>query len=190
MITRKICAVRRKQGRAGFTVLETVITLTILCAVFASASLVESNATGLLTTSTKKDLLQEKASRALESIAAEARWAEGAGFLITSQYGSNRLDFQVATGFAGGATTWSTTITYVVQPSSIDANGDGVINEGRLVRIQNGQTHLMCDYVTAGGFTAVRTGQNVVLNVSLALKDYTTQRVEKANEQTSISLRN
>jgi hypothetical protein len=170
--------------------LETVITLVILCTVFASVSYVESSASGVLSSSTNIDFLQERASRALESIAADARWADGAAFLITPQYASSRLDFPVATGFVGGATTWSPVITYVVQPSSIDANGDGVINEGRLVRIQSGQTHLLCDDVVAGGFTAVRAGQNVVLTIHLALKDPQTKRVVNVNEKTSISLRN
>jgi prepilin-type N-terminal cleavage/methylation domain-containing protein len=179
-----------KSKRAGFTMLETMITLVILCVVFASASYVESSATGLLSSSTSVDYMQEKASQALESIAADARWADGAAFLITPQYGSSRLDFPIATGYVGGVTTWSPAITYVVQPSSIDANGDGVINEGRLVRIQGGKTHLLCDYVVAGGFTAVRNGQNVVLQIRLALLDHATRRVMNVNERTSISLRN
>jgi len=64
------------------------------------------------------------------------------------------------------------------------------LNEGRLVRIQNGVKTALCDLVVAGGLTATRTGSNVVLRLRMSKVDKNTNRLLRTNEQTSISLRN
>ena len=62
---------------------------------------------------------------------------------------------------------WSATITYHVVPSSNDANGNGVLDEGCLVRVQGAATRVICDDLVPGGFVATRVGDDVTLQVRL-----------------------
>ena len=175
--------------RSGFTMIELLIGLVILCLIFGSVALVQRSAMDTMSTSSSAGLLNEEGGRAMNILAAEARWAESGSFLITNQLGSARLDFRVPVGYAGGP-VWSSVITYAVNPSGFDSNGDGVLNEGNLERTQDGPTKVLCHDVVAGGFTAQPAGDNTTVQLSLARLDRRANRLMTENVHTSISSRN
>ena len=132
----------------------------------------------------------EKAQGAIESLSAELRWAESASVIVLAENGSSRVDVQVPTDWVAGAPVWSSRIVYRVLPSSVDANDDGVLDEGRLVRDQNGDVRVLADNVPLGGFTAVQAGNNLLLGLQVSKINHETGQVLSGNAQTSISFRN
>jgi len=180
----------RARLRSGFTVVEMMISLGLVLAVIAVVGRFQLSTAGLLTTTSSRGRLNESAMHALESVASELRWAEATSLVVSVQNGSTRLDFQTPVGYAAGNPVWSTVITYQVDAATVDWNGDNVINEGRLVRVQNGKKTVLCDYVIPGGFTAALGGSNVLLQLRLTKMDKKTNRLLRANEQTSISFWN
>jgi hypothetical protein len=100
------------------------------------------------------------------------------------------LDFKTPTDYVAGNPVWSTMITYAVEPSLVDWNESGAIDEGRLVRTQDGRKQVLCDYILPGGFTAVLTGRNLLLQLKLSKLDRQTRRATTTDDQTSISFRN
>jgi hypothetical protein len=181
---------RPTRARAGFSLLELCLSFALLVAILGMVGVVQMSSAGLLTTTSTNGLLHESAMHALEVIASEMRWAEAASVIASAQNGSSRLDFKTPVGYAGGNPIWSTNITYMIVPAAIDWNSDGVINEGRFIRLQDGKQRVLCDYVIPGGFTAVLAGQNVSLQLRLTKVNTQTSDLLSANEQTSISLRN
>jgi hypothetical protein len=177
-------------ARAGFSLLEVCIAFTLLVAILGMVGIVQMSSAGLLTTTSTRGLLHESAMHALEVAASELRWAESTSVIASAQNGSSRLDFRTPTGYAGGNPIWSTNITYMIVPSTIDWNSDGVLSEGRFIRIQDGRQKVLCDYVIPGGFNAVLAGQNVALQLRLTKVNTETTELLSANEQTSISIRN
>ena len=177
-------------NRAGFTLLEMVIVMTIMSIVMGVVVLSQKSTQGLMSQTSTSGLLEEKALKALEAVAFEARWSDSGSFLITQENSSDRLDLQLPVDFVSGTPVWSTPVTYRVEPSTIDADENGVMNEGRFVRIQDGVTRVLSDYVVLGGFSATMTDENVVLQLSLAKRDGTSDGLLTANAQTSISVRN
>jgi hypothetical protein len=84
---------------------------------------------------------------------------------------------------------WSSTITYVVELSPSDANGNGIQDDYRLVRTQAGaMKRILCSDIQAGGFVAVRTANSIVLNLQLERKR--DGRLYRRTATTSVNLRN
>jgi len=94
-----------------------------------------------------------------ERIERELRWAQASTLLVTTVNGSSCLSYRIPASIVGGVITWSSTITVEYQNSILDANDDHLVDEGSIVRIQNGKTRVLCDYVPKGGFSAVLTGR-------------------------------
>jgi hypothetical protein len=177
-------------SRSGFTLLEMCISFALLLTVLGMVGMFQVSNGGLLATTSTRGLLHESSSHALEGAASELRWAEATSLVVSALNGSSRLDFRTPVGYAAGNPLWSTIITYQVEAAPADWDGDGAVNEGRLVRIQNARKTVLCDYVIPGGFTAALGGTNLVLRLRASKQDRQTKRILTADEQTSISLRN
>ncbi len=175
-------------AHAGFTSVEFTLGASLLLVAIGVFASVQKAIMGLLTNTSAAGLIGEKALGVMEKASSELKWAEGSSLLITSENGASRLDLRVPTDCVSGSPVWSNTITYKVEPSTIDANRDGVLNEFRLVRLLSGTTRVLCENVVPGGFTAVRTGNNVALGLVLVTAD--AGRILKSNASTSVSLRN
>jgi hypothetical protein len=183
-------SLRSGRSRAAFTLLEVCLSLGLLLSIVGIIGVFQMRNSELLTTISTGGLLDESSMHALETVSNEMRWAEATSLVISVQNGSSRLDFRTPAGYAGGNPVWSTLITYVIEPTAIDWNGDKLANEGRLVRMRNGQKQVICDYVVTGGFVAALGGGNLVLQLRLARMDKQSRRLVTRDEQTSISLRN
>ncbi len=81
-------------------------------------------------------------------------------------------------------------ITYQVEPSTKDANLNGVVDEGMLVRIQNGRRWILCHYIPMGGLTIVTTGTTVSLRLDLMIADEQPDQLLQTSVSTSSAIRN
>ena len=90
--------------------------------------------------------------------------------------------------YVSGSPVWSSVVTYVVVPSTTDANGNGIQDEGALLRVQDGQSRVLCDEVVPGGFQATRDGDTVTVQV-LLLERHDTQTIS-AGAAATVTLRN
>lgn len=178
------------RARAGFTVVEVMIALTIFLAVLGTAAVVQISSTGLLSSVSTSGHMTEQAQRSLDVLIKELRWAQSSTLLVTSENGSSRLDFQIPAGFTSGSPVWSAPITYAVEAATTDWSGDGVIDEGRLVRTQSGTRTVLCSTIPPGGFTVAQSGNNVTLQLRLARTDRNNRRNLDTDANTSISIRN
>ncbi len=155
------------RNRAGFSLVELIFALAI-ATVFLSMLAEVAGSSGRLTSTTLTlGRIEEAGNNATFAIASEVRWSQPGTTLITAENGSDRLDLVVATGVNGTDPIWSTPITYRYEPSPLDGNGNGALDEGILVRIQAGQRRILCRNVAFGGFVVTRDDSRVDLSVTV-----------------------
>lgn len=175
---------------SGFTLVEVAIAAVILSMILGAVVAVQGSLGGLNSTTSVSGTMVAKAQGAIEIMSAELRWAEGGSVILLAENGSARVEFQVPVDWVAGAPVWSSRIVYRVLPSTIDANDDGVLDEGRLVREQDGLTRVLAENVVLGGFTTNRAEENLVLGLQVSKINHETGQVLGGNAQTSISFRN
>jgi len=156
-----------RRCEAGFTFMEMLVGAGIMVAVGAVCFGGQLAATSTMNESAALGALEEQAIVAVKHVAFDARWADGGAMLLSTSNGSRQIDLRTAVDLAGGNPVWSPTVTYRVVPSASDSNGNGIADEGQLVRIQNGVTRVICDDVVPSGFTATRTGDTLEIQVRL-----------------------
>ena len=156
-----------RRSRAGFTLVEVLVGAGIMVAVGAACFGGQLAATNLMNDSAALGALEEQAIVAVKEVAFDARWADGGAMVLSMSNGSRRIDLRTAVDLVGGNPVWSPTVTWRVLPSSSDSNGNGIVDEGQLVRIQNGVTRVICDDVVPSGFTATRAGDTLEIQVRL-----------------------
>ena len=180
----------RRDSEAGFTISEILIALVIQVLVMGGVLSMLSQSTETYATTSRLGRIEEEGRRALSELSLELKMADGGTLLITQQNGSDRLDFNVPVGRDGEDVIWSAPITYQVEPSSKDANQNGVVDEGMLVRIQNGRRRFLCHYIPLGGLSIVRTGDTVSMRLDLMIADELPNRLLQISVSTSSMIRN
>lgn len=144
---------------------------------------------------TKLAHLQERARIAVDAMANELR-NTGAGKVATTGYnGSTAITFQVNSGLLGGAVLWSTPIVYRFEFESgelqngQDDNGNGLVDEGKVVRVQNGASVTITDDVMFTGLSFNLVGNRLEIQLVLVGRDLQGRPIS-ARVETSVSLRN
>lgn len=212
-----------RRGRAGFTLIELTLTTALLAVVLGSALLLTLSSHDLYTESTARAEVQEKAQRALSRLVAELSFADRDTFLpdAVGIAGTDDLRFNTIESVAGGAAVLGVPLRLwrEADPADpddgVDNDGDGVIDEGRLVLLRDeggpvqvrtilvshvselfeGETpgNLIDDngngVIDETGFFVRRDGNLLLLGVSLegALRD---GRTVAASMTTTLALRN
>lgn len=176
--------------QAGVSILEVLVGAAIMTAIGAACLGAQFGATSLMNEAAVRSVLEERAFFAAKEVAFETRWADGTALLLSTSNGSSRADLVTPVGYDDATDTplWSTTITYQVVPSANDANNNGVVDEGCLVRVQDGDTRVICDDLANGGFSATRTGNEVAFQVRI-LKLYRGRTIT-VDAATSVTIRN
>jgi type II secretory pathway component PulJ len=91
------------------------------------------------------------------------------GFETTT---TSALEFQARSSFLGGPEDWSTPITFALLPSTgempSDNDGDGQVDEQRLVRTQDGVTETIADGLAGLSFTHNAGESSIILTLTLA----------------------
>ena len=132
-------------SRAGFTLIEMILTATLLVVVAGSLATVCLRGDQACSETSLQVAVDTKARRALDRIVAELTCA-GAGMLVpnpTSQFGTDTLRFQTPANFVGGAVVWGTQsrigFEYKTGEANdgVDNNHNGLIDEGRVVLTRN-----------------------------------------------------
>ena len=156
-----------RKRQAGFTLFEMAISLGIIITLLGILTQANRATNKLSDTTMTLGRLDEAASQATLLMATELRWAQPGTMLITPENGSDRIDFLMAEGYDGTNTLWSTPITFRIEPLAMDTNENGVADEGRLVRIQDGATRVLCRNVALGGLSLVRTNEIVDIQLTI-----------------------
>jgi len=180
---------RRLKRIVGFTLIEVMIATAILVIVASAIYGIFAGSSRFYATTVSLEHIQEQARRGVDQIAEELRLADQATLVITTVSGSNQVVFRRITGFSGGAPQWSANITWNYQTSPVDANGNGVVDEGRVVRTLNGVSITLCHNVLQGGLVFTRTGDNVLIRLTLIGLDGQGKLIQTFAE-TSVTLRN
>lgn len=139
--------------------------------------------------------LQERARIAVDAMANELRQT-GASKVTTALYnGSTAITFQTNSGFSGGAVQWSTPIVYRFELESgelqngKDDNKNGLVDEGRVVRIQDGKSVTITDDVMFSGLSFNLVGNNLEIMLIMIGRDLKGRSIS-SKVDTSVSLRN
>jgi len=142
--------------QAGLSLVELMFTVVAAVALLCTTIQLGRSSRMLTSSTLARGHLVMAAEQALLRSGRDLRWAQPTTLLITTENGSDRADFVVCTAFDGDEPQWSTPITLRVEPISGDANRNGAADEGQLVRIQDGETMVLCRNVTKGGFSLKR----------------------------------
>lgn len=175
--------------RAGLTLVEVAVALTLTVIVLAVLTQVVRTSQQLSSSTLTLGRLEEAAGQSVLAMASELRWARADTLLVTTEAGSDRVDFVTSAGHDGTDTVWSTTISYLYEPTTDDVDENGVADEGRLVRLQDGVRRILCRSVPSGGLSIASDGDTVELGLSvkgLARDD----ALLRATAETSVTLVN
>jgi type II secretory pathway pseudopilin PulG len=134
-----------RRARRGLTLVELVISMTMLTVILGAVALATLRGNDAYNTGRTVAELETRAQRIVSQIAQELRGARRAGLVPDPlpPFGSSTLDYQVNTGFAGGAVAWSAPlrISFDYSPGEVDDGADndsnGIADEGSAVWRRN-----------------------------------------------------
>lgn len=130
-----------RNRRAGFTLIEALLSVAILGSLLGTVFLVQSRGKNAAETSTAQLQASLKASRVVDRVIRELQCMGGdsATPSPSSSLGTDVLTYQVSEGVAGGAVAWSSPrrLELLMAPNEFDNgaddDGDGLVDERALV---------------------------------------------------------
>lgn len=158
----------RRSTRTGFTLVEALISVTMLAVLFLAVLQTSSRASDAFDEGGVEHELWTRAQRALERIATEVELASPAILAadVTSDLGAKAVQFRVPTGFAGGLVQWSGEIRIALElepdelDDGLDNDGDGFIDEQRIVRTNDFGSADEQRIVLASGVAELQDGES------------------------------
>jgi len=122
-----------------------MIVITLLGAVVGSVLAVLRTSTRAIGVGTTDARLESLASQTLDLIASRLRSSQRATMTptLSAPFSSSQITFQTSVGIAGGATVWGPVecIRFEYAPNDpndgIDNDGNGIVDEGRVVWVQD-----------------------------------------------------
>ncbi len=135
---------KRHSRAAGFTLIELLIALAIMAIVFSSLALVMGSSLRLHVAGTFVSHLEAEVNRSMNRLARELM-NTGVSVLFPDPglVGNDTLTFQAAVGIVDEATVWGAPIRLAFEydegevDDGLDNNGNGLIDEGRVVWTEN-----------------------------------------------------
>lgn len=130
----------RSSGRRGFTLIETVLSVSLLVVFFGSVALVLAHSNEAYSSARETAQLQNHVERGVARLA-EQLVSTSLGVLVpdpTSEFGVQDLRFRQAEGYAAGV-TWSNELEVAFEyeagelDDGLDNNENGLVDEGVLV---------------------------------------------------------
>ena len=147
-------------SRTGFTLLEALVAAILITVIFGALSAMMKSGTDAFHQGVSSSTTESTARRGIDRITREFSSAEGAQLLpqMIPTLGSSTLTFHRSTGAVGGVIVWGNnrTIQFEMDASEaddgLDNDGDGLIDEGRVVLTENvglpnQQTIVLCPNV-------------------------------------------
>jgi len=135
----------KNRGRAGLTLIELLIAMMILAMLLATIGMTVMRGGGAFKQGVATSVVEAQARRGLDRIT-DLFSGGRAGSLApnpVAPFGSSTLDFDKSAGFAGGVVVPgpTTRIAFQNDPTDlddgVDNNGNGLVDEGRIVLVQN-----------------------------------------------------
>jgi len=134
-----------RSGRAGFSMLELLICVGLLSLVFGSLGLVSRTTDSLYRQTSRSSNLEARCRQTVDHVVDLLATMVGVQSFPdpVAPNWTGTLDFVQATGVVGGALSWGPPLRLVLEMDAgevedgIDNDGDGSIDEGRLVLIRN-----------------------------------------------------
>jgi len=192
--------------RAGYTMLEVMIVTAIMSSVMAASFSIITSSQKVQTRSINDGHMHEQARIIAERIAREMRYTGGScpNYDVSEDAGVLTVSFRKCTGYDTQLQlpTWGNLISYEFKsvPDSgeidisdgIDNNGNGIIDEGGLYRLEEGcKERLICRDLEAAQFMIQRTGNIIGIRIGLARPDSTVRgALLRGIYETSVVMRN
>ena len=196
-------AERRAEAEAGFTLLEAVIAIVLMTAIFGAAFGVVVQGSQTVETELSEGRLRKKVQQILERAVADLRSARVEPILspydlrfrkLKGSYEDGFADFDFATaeiswdGVPLSQYTWVLVADEVLNDA--DDNGDGRSDEGVLLRNHDGASVVVARNVPRNGFSVRRLGTNKI-EISLTLEEVRGEGdLLRATDTTTVFLRN
>lgn len=192
---------RRRSRQSGFSLLETMIAAAILSILLMALMVVLVQGQSTFDTLATRSSAQLRIQIALDKMVREMRLGSlgnlSSGsppqFLIEGQVYDN-VTFIPAVGVVGSDVQWGNPITYRFQYDAneettpgADDDGDGLTDEGVLIRGQGGSDTVICGRVTGLSFT--RSNDQLTIELTASARDHT-GHVHNYTGKSSVSFRN
>ena len=209
----------RRDSTRGMTLVEVVIGLTLFVAFASSAFLAIEASASSYRTETAAAHLDFLARQALDDVADHLRAADFDSITpppLVAPSSASSLDFQGALGFQNGAVEWGPVerLTFEPDPADpedgLDNDSDGLVDEGRLVWIENPELPgerraVLCSHVSAAlegeilgngvddnqngliderGFCVEFTGERAIARITLERADATGRVIRQSSIRT------
>ena len=179
------------------TLLEVLIASAILVTVLSVVYMLLLTTHESYTTGSRLADIQGQSRIVLQQLAEELRQAGRSNIVVsdTNEEGDREIQFQVNTGYDGSTIIWSTPITYRSIPvihetaNDKDDDGNGLVDERRLVRIQDGDMVTLTNWLKEGTMDVSWNGSSVKITIELERMD-PKRRPLLASGQTSVEIRN
>lgn len=181
--------------RRGFTLIEILIAVTIFAVLASTIYLMMASTTNAYASGSIQAGLNAQARDLFERITLELSDAGISTLNPSIPTGATTLTFQRNVGYAGGVISYGPAITYAFvtepgeYPNGKDDNGNGRIDEGRLIRTENNQSVSLSSDLAAGGIAFTRDGNAIQITLVLEKVDDRRQ-VVRTTSTTTIQVRN
>jgi len=177
MLTRHSNPFTANDARQGFTLVESLIAVTLLAVMFLAVIQTSSRASDAFDEGSTEHTLSTTVHRGLERIVRAIEFSDGSLLASAGALGKDDVTFQTPASFAGGVVTWTPQRIFAeLEPGELDDgldnDGDGLVDERRVVLLENvgpNETRV----VLASGVTELGEGElaNAVDDNGNGLKD-------------------
>jgi hypothetical protein len=203
----------------GMTLVEVVLGLTLFATFASSVFLAVDLSSSSYRTETVAARLDSQARKVLDGLSERLRETDFETITpapLAAPASADTIDFQRARGFAGGVTQWGPTERLAFEyetgeaDDGLDNDGDGLIDEGRLVWLENPETAaerrtVLCSHVSESledelpgngiddngngliderGFCLAFVGDRVVVRISLEERDRVGRPIRHTSSRT------
>lgn len=130
-----------KNPRSGYTLVESVIGMTILVTLLGSAVVVLDSSQRSFNETISSGIVNRSAARALDRISRALTGARLSALVISPE--ADSVGFQKVAGWAGGSVVWSKNSELRLEyernelDNGIDDDGDGLVDECQIVMTEN-----------------------------------------------------
>ena len=167
----------KRKNQKGFTLIEVVISAGILAIMMVVVYALLASSTRSFQQQSVQVWLDGNARDQCDRISRELLDAGRSTLFPLNPNNSTTLSFQRVTGFTGGALVYGPVIQYswVLDPAEtdngVDDDGDGLVDEGRLIRTEAGQTVILIrDALQEDGLQFTRLAGQDSVNITLTLQ--------------------
>ncbi len=181
--------------RRGFTLIEVLIAVTIFTVLVSTVYLMMVSTADRYASGSIQAGLNAQARDLLERITLELSDAGISTLNPSIPTGATSLTFQRNVGYMGGVIAYGSAVTYAFVTETgeyvngADDNGDGRVDEGRLVRTENNAAVTLSRDLAAGGIAFTRSGNSMQIVLVLEKVDERRQ-VVRSTSTTAIQVRN